>query len=64
MRLTFNRNGGRSLRLLREPARWCAIFALHLLLAPTVFLLAVASLLHRVLLAAAEVLADWLDLVR
>jgi hypothetical protein len=64
LRPTFNKNGGSILRLLREPARWCAIFGLYLVLLPTVALLAVSNLQAKVFLTLSEALADALDHVR
>jgi hypothetical protein len=52
------------LRLFSEPARWCAIFGLYLVLLPTVALLAVSNLQAKAFLAASEALADLLDRVR
>ena len=52
------------MRLLREPARWCAIFALFLALVPTLALLAGVNLLAKGLLVLADVLADTLEGLR
>jgi hypothetical protein len=50
--------------LLREPARWCAIFALCLALFPTLALLAGVNLLAKGLLVLADALADTLEGLR
>ena len=52
------------MRWLREPARWCAVCGLYLLLVPTVALLAWSNLQAKALLAVSEALADALDGVR
>lgn len=52
------------MRLLREPARWCAIFALCLALFPTLALLAGVNLLAKGLLVLADALADTLEGLR
>lgn len=57
-------NGESSLRLLIEPARWCAICALWVALVPTLALCAVLNLWAKLLLALADVLADALEGLR
>ena len=46
------------MKLLIEPARWCAICALWAALVPTLALCAVLNLWAKLLLALADVLAD------
>ena len=64
MKISCKPNGGSSLRSLIEPARWCAICALYLVLLPTVALLAVSNLQAKAFLTLSEALADALDRVR
>ncbi len=64
LKVSCKPNGGSILRLLREPARWCAIFGLYLVLLPTVALLAVSNLQAKAFLTLSETLADALDAVR
>ena len=52
------------MRLLREPARWCAICALFLALVPTLALLAVLNLWAKWVITLADVLADALEGLR
>jgi len=52
------------LRLLREPARWCAICALWVALVPTLALCAVLNLWAKLFLALADVLADAVEGLR
>lgn len=52
------------MRLLREPARWCAICALWVALVPTLALCAVLNLWAKLLLALADVLADAVEGLR
>ena len=52
------------MRLLTEPARWCAIFGLYLALVPTLALLAVSNFQAKVFLSLAYALANLLDRVR
>ncbi len=52
------------MRLLVEPARWCAICALWVALVPTLALCAVLNLWAKLLLALADVLADAVEGLR
>ena len=52
------------MRLLIEPARWCAICGLCLALVPTLALCAVLNLWAKLVLALADVLADALEGLR
>ena len=64
MKISCKLNGGSSLRWLREPARWCAVCGLYLILVPVMALLAASNLQAKVFLTLGEALADALDGVR